>query len=276
MEKRNDINIYILSGIIVFVILIIVIIYSLITNIGDDNEVNILENVDYKSRSIEAYTNILKELLSPNNSQEIFENLDEDFKNKNGITQDNIYNYLIDNGLVSSNIQIQDCNIFERNTYLVYRFKYNGFLPDRYINLIEIEPFNYTLSFEQNDFNNIIFEENIEYTSEYIELIIENSQVTDSTVKINFRIYNILSDKDIEINLNDIYTISLVLNDGETITQNSIIANESMNNYILKPNSNILVESSFDVLEEQQSNVVGILFRNISIDGEIKNIEIKF
>ena len=58
MGKKNDINIYILSGIIVFVILIIVIIYSLVTNIGDDNEVNILEEVDYKSRSIEAYTNI--------------------------------------------------------------------------------------------------------------------------------------------------------------------------------------------------------------------------
>ena len=172
MEKKNDINIYILSGIIVFVILIIVIIYSLVTNIGDDNEVNILEEVDYKSRSIEAYTNILKDLLVPDNSQNIFEKLDESFKNNEGITEDNIYNYLVNNGLVSSNIQIEDCNIFERNTYVVYRFKYDGFLPDRYVNLIETEPFNYTLSFDQSDFNNIIFEENIEYTSEYIELAI--------------------------------------------------------------------------------------------------------
>lgn len=275
MEKKNDINIYILSGIIVFVILIIVIIYSLVTNIGDDNEVNILEEVDYKSRSIEAYTNILKDLLVPDNSQNIFEKLDESFKNNEGITEDNIYNYLVNNGLVSSNIQIEDCNIFERNTYVVYRFKYDGFLPDRYVNLIETEPFNYTLSFDQSDFNNIIFEENIEYTSEYIELAIENSEVTDSTVKMNFRIYNI-SDNDIQINLNDIYTISLVLNNGETITQNSIVANENMNNYILKPNSNILVEASFDVSEGQQPNIVGILFRNISVNGENKDIEIKF
>lgn len=275
MEKKNDINIYILSGIIVFVILIIVIIYSLVTNIGDDNEVNILEEVDYKSRSIEAYTNILKDLLVPDNSQNIFEKLDESFKNNEGITEDNIYNYLVNNGLVSSNIQIEDCNIFERNTYVVYRFKYDGFLPDRYVNLIETEPFNYTLSFDQSDFNNIIFEENIKYTSEYIELAIENSEVTDSTVKMNFRIYNI-SDNDIQINLNDIYTISLVLNNGETITQNSIVANENMNNYILKPNSNILVEASFDVSEGQQPNIVGILFRNISVNGENKDIEIKF
>lgn len=275
MEKKNDINIYILSGIIVFVILIIVIIYSLVTNIGDDNEVNILEEVDYKSRSIEAYTNILKDLLVPDNSQNIFEKLDESFKNNEGITEDNIYNYLVNNGLVSSNIQIEDCNIFERNTYVVYRFKYDGFLPGRYVNLIETEPFNYTLSFDQSDFNNIIFEENIEYTSEYIELAIEDSEVTDSTVKMNFRIYNI-SDNDIQINLNDIYTISLVLNDGETITQNSIVANENMNNYILKPNSNILVEASFDVSEGQQPNIVGILFRNISVNGENKDIEIKF
>lgn len=275
MEKKNDINIYILSGIIVFVILIIVIIYSLVTNIGDDNEVNILEEVDYKSRSIEAYTNILKDLLVPDNSQNIFEKLDESFKNNEGITEDNIYNYLVNNGLVSSNIQIEDCNIFERNTYVVYRFKYDGFLPGRYVNLIETESFNYTLSFDQSDFNNIIFEENIEYTSEYIELAIEDSEVTDSTVKMNFRIYNI-SDNDIQINLNDIYTISLVLNDGETITQNSIVANENMNNYILKPNSNILVEASFDVSEGQQPNIVGILFRNISVNGENKDIEIKF
>ena len=41
-------------------------------------------------------------------------------------------------------------------------------------------------------------------------------------------------------------------------------------------NSNILVEASFDVSEGQQPNIVGILFRNISVNGENKDIEIKF
>lgn len=276
MNDNKKINIYTIIIIIILSILGIIIFINLFSSKNETGKSNIYENIDYKTNSTLAYTEILQELLKPENVNQLYFYLDEDFMNNNNITEENLYDYLVNNGLISSTIEIMDCNIFENSNYNVYRFKYNGYLPDRYVNLIETEPFKYTLSFEENNLDNIIVQKGELYNSEYLAISIEDVTVADGGIKFSIKINNNTENDTIYIDLNDLYSIGLLMDENNSINRESVVVNEALDEYELRPNSNITVEAFFNVPEDQQDLIQGIIIRNFVINDTSYNAEFIF
>lgn len=274
MEKFK--KIYIFGGIFVAVFIsLLIYILVLIWMPKNNIEINRYDTIDYENATKEYYINKLKELLNPNNDiSNLYSITEGGFLESNSINnQESLKSFLISKRILNTNLNFTEYNVFKKDDTNIYRFKYrsNGF--DRIVNVIETQPYIYTLSFEQETLpivmNNTYFENinNIEFT-------IKTLNITEKSIKYQINIVNNSTD-DLIFDFSNISNVLLLMNDNSTIKMAAAIAS-SDNDGVLPKNSIINEEAYFSIDIKNQSNIKGIIFKDTIVGNVTKDLQILF
>lgn len=241
------------------------------------------EAVDGKQKALDMYTTKIKTLLSGNDLPFLYSKLDEDYKKKYNINENNYESFLEQSNYISKSINILNSSInIQENDVYVYRFKYSCNSKTCYVNLIETKPYEYTLSFEQ---------ESIPIVSESSELSTNESTTSNTktaiiddikyevkveTIRENGINYEIQitnnSDKNVEYNFDNITNVSVVLSDGKEAYLGGAVVSSEDNS--LTPNSSLKKNLFFAVSSSDQNKIKYLKIRNVKIGDEKKTVNI--
>lgn len=276
-EKKEKILIYSAIGIVIC--LIIGVIILIWTPFFKNIETSSLNRYDsdktYESMMKNYYSKLAENYLKINNFDYLYDYISEDYKtNINASSKDEIKNYLISNGLISSNItinQVSYSNIDE--TSAIYRVFYTSNLGNRYMNITETEPYKFTLSFEQNDVSTLSNNQNIEFNKNMVKYSFKLVEADNSSVRYSLTIDN-MSDNQYEFSFSALNSIQLIYNETSYMNMASV-ANSSSVKYDISPGSSKSIEILFNLPFENQMNVSGFLFRDVNIDGTYHNIKLE-
>lgn len=241
------------------------------------------EKVDGKKKALDIYTIKIKSLLSGNDLPLLYSKLDEEYKRKYSINENNYKSFLEQSNYISKSIEILNStvNIQEDDVY-VYRFTYKSNNMKKYVNVIETKPYEYTLSFEQDSIP-IVSESN---ESSNTDLTISNTktsvidnikyEVRIQTIRENGINYEIQitnnSDKNVEYNFDNVTNVSVVLSNGKEAYLGGAVI--SADDGILTPNSNLKKNLFFNVSSSDQNNIKYIKIRNVKIGDEKKTVNV--
>ena len=274
LENKERTLIYAACALIVIVFLIVL--YNIWFPSGNnvDNLVNVYKYSDnYEIIRKNNYGNILTNLLRNESFGSLYKYINSDFLNINGLeNQQEAYNYFQKNLLIGNNIEIGEITLTIKNDIYLYRVSYSSNDNSKYLTIVEYTPNNYIFDFSQNDIaaadeEFVIEKEDVLYT---INLIGR----TSDTIRMKIKIRNESPDKYI-FDMADIFSVQLLVNGYEYINRASATVN-SNNIYELNRNSEFEFEVIYNVPMSNQGNVMGIVFRNVDISGEKKNIEVLF
>lgn len=268
--KDNEENAISFFAIAVIVISFMVVIFMWIFNSfsgnnsnTDTSSINSYTEANYDEVKKEYYSNLLTNLLKFNNVEKLYSITSLDYLNSNSLNEQNFKNFLIKNNLISNSIEIISCDIFAQGNSRVYRFYYKAYSDYKYVNVIEKNPNEYEISFDQ-DISNIS-----EYTDTYngsnsnVDCELKLTEKGEDYVRFNLRVTN-NNAQDIYINLNNLNTFSLI-GDGISIPLSSVVA-ENISS--LSTGSSINRELYFSISSEDYNNCKQLRISNIEINGE--------
>lgn len=277
--NRNDK--FLLYTIIFIVILVIFLIVSLffIWRRNEDSGITSYNYLGFEEEVVSMYQKQLQILLKENNARLLAQKLDEQFLtdaklSRNDLTT--IKQYLKNNSLYAI-----DRNAFVNYTVstnedtglVVYRFKYynldNKF---KYVNLIETEPYAYTISFE-NEYTYTSAKKSVIDDINGIKFELSLKESKENSLKYNVKITNTSSQK-VKFDFNNVSSVELILKDNSKIKLSSVVA--SNDDYILERDSYINQELFFALSLDRQGQIKSIIFYNVLIDGNKNDLEIKF
>ena len=276
--KDNEENAISFFAIVVMVISFVVVIFMWIFNsLGGNNSnnsnnnatgsINSYTELSYDEVKKDYYSDLLTSLLKFNNSEKLYSITSLEYLNSNSLNEQNFKNFLIKNNLISNSIDIISCDIFAQGNSRVYRFYYKAYSDYKYVNVIEKNPNEYEISFDQ-DISNIS-----EYTDTYngsnnnVDCELKLTEKGENYVRFNLRVTN-NNAQDIYINLNNLNTFALI-GDGISIPLSSVVA-ENISS--LSTGSSINRELYFSIASEDYNNCKQLRISNIEINGEYFDI----
>ena len=243
--------------------------------------------VNGNQKAIDIYTVKLKKLLSKGNLEELYSRLDLNYVMENNITKDNYQDFLEQRGYISDKINIisSTVNVQENDTY-VYRFLYsNGVKKNNYVNVIETEPYKYTLSFEQEEIPNISKTngqntgnlEVSESSSDKVTIIDDiKYSVSKKTIRENgitylLRITN-NGDEEVRYKFDNVTNVSVVLDNGKEAYLGGAVMTSDEDN--ISPKGWLEKELFFSVRSTDQNRIKCIKIKNVRIGDNKKTIKI--
>lgn len=243
--------------------------------------------IDSNQKAIDIYTVKLKKLLSKGNLEELYSRLDLNYVMENNITKDNYQDFLEQRGYISDKINIisSTVNVQENDTY-VYRFLYsNGVKKNNYVNVIETEPYKYTLSFEQEEIPNISKTngqntgnlEVSESSSDKVTIIDDiKYSVSKKTIRENgitylLRITN-NGDEEVRYKFDNVTNVSVVLDNGKEAYLGGAVMTSDEDN--ISPKGWLEKELFFSVRSTDQNRIKCIKIKNVRIGDNKKTIKI--
>lgn len=243
--------------------------------------------IDSNQKAIDIYTVKLKILLSKGNLEELYSRLDLNYVMENNITKDNYQDFLEQRGYISDKINIisSTVNVQENDTY-VYRFLYsNGVKKNNYVNVIETEPYKYTLSFEQEEIPNISKTngqntgnlEVSESSSDKVTIIDDiKYSVSKKTIRENgitylLRITN-NGDEEVRYKFDNVTNVSVVLDNGKEAYLGGAVMTSDEDN--ISPKGWLEKELFFSVRSTDQNRIKCIKIKNVRIGDNKKTIKI--
>lgn len=241
------------------------------------------EAVDGKQKALDMYNIKIRYLLTENDLPLLYSKLDEKYKRKYSINENNYKSYLEQSNYISKSIELlsSSVNIQENDVY-VYRFKYRCNDSICYVNLIETKPYEYTLSFEQETIpiasessNSINNESNVSNSKisviDDIKYEVKVETIRENGINYEIEITN-NSDKNVEYNFDNITNVSVVLSDGkEAYLGGAVVSSEED---ILTPNSSLKKNLFFSVSSTDQNKIKYIKIRNVKIGDEKKTVNV--
>lgn len=281
LGKNDKILLLIVSFIVIVVILLIVLLFMIWSPKNNkNNDIITYSYPGFEEKVVTMYQKQLQVLLKESNTKLLAEKLDDEFLSNKSLNRDNITaikKYMNDNKLVTTNraaITGYELSYNDESGVAVYRFKYyNKYGFTRYVNLIETEPYIYTLSFE-SEYVPTSAKKNVIDSYENIKFEINLLESKSSSVKYNAKITN-NNENTVKFNFNDVSSVELLLNDGSNIKLSSVIASNE-ENYVLTTTSYINQELFFAIPSEKQGNIKSIIFYNVLIGEKKTNIKIDF
>ena len=235
--------------------------------------------IDSNQKAIDIYTVKLKKLLSKGNLEELYSRLDLNYVMENNITKDNYQDFLEQRGYISDKINIisSTVNVQENDTY-VYRFLYsNGVKKNNYVNVIETEPYKYTLSFEQEEIPNISKTNGSESSSDKVTIIDDiKYSVSKKTIRENgitylLRITN-NGDEEVRYKFDNVTNVSVVLDNGKEAYLGGAVMTSDEDN--ISPKGWLEKELFFSVRSTDQNRIKCIKIKNVRIGDNKKTIKI--
>jgi len=280
LNKNDKVMIYSIIFIIIVVISLFVSLYFIWFSKDEDTGIDSYTYNGFEEEIITVYQKQLRILLKSTNVKLLAEKLDNSYIESNKLSLNNLNSlksHFTTKGLLTkgyANITGYTVSMNDESGVAVYRFKYyNAQGYERYVNLIEKEPYVYSLSFE-DDFVVSSAKKNIIDTYNDIKFEITLEESTKDSLKYNAKITNNSSEL-IKFDFNNVSSVELNLITGEKIKLSSVIAS-SEENYKLTKNSYLNQELFFVVPIEQQGKISSIVFYNVEIGEERHHIKIDF
>lgn len=236
-----------------------------------------IENENFQDKTFNLYKSEVKRLLMPVNVGQLFEILDEEYKEKNNLTKDNLKSFLDEKNILSNNIVFDTYTFIEKGDICIYRVEYNIYnnrnekISNAVVNIIEEKPFSYTLSFDSDNIS--LLENNITRTINNIEFNIRNIENKNNSVKYEIKFTN-NNDEDINIDFDDINNIVLVLANGKQIKMAAAVI--SSDEEILTKGSSLKKEAFFNASLIEQGVIKGIKFNKVTIGDKVTSIQVDF
>lgn len=277
--NRNDK--FLLCTIIFIVILVISLIVSLffIWRKKEDSGITSYTYLGFEEEVVSMYQKQLQILLKENNVRLLAQKLDEQFLADAKLSRDNLTSlkqYLKNNALYSLNrnaVVNYTVSANEDTGLVVYRFKYYNLDNKlRYVNLIETEPYVYTISFE-NEYTYTSAKKSVIDLIDGVKFELSLQESKENSLKYNAKITNTGNEK-AKFDFNNVSSVELILKDGSKIKLSSVVA--SNDDYVLTKDSYINQELFFALPLDRQGEIKSIIFYNVLIGENKTNLEIKF
>lgn len=268
---------YLLIGILILLIVgIIAIIYIwFFSNSNTESNADLGKYTlsDFKSKTYDIYSNEVKRLLLPQNTQQLYEKMQSSFLTSQNLNESNFKSYLEQNNLISKNIVFTSYSVIEKNDIYVYRINYNvnddngNLIANKVVNVIEEKPYSYTISFDQ---------ESVSLLESYnISRVVNNIRfdivcLNSSTESIKFKI--VISndnDKDVIVNFDNVSDVVLILDDNTFVKMAASVV--SGDNETLTKGSSITKEAFFPIGLQDQGQIKSISFGNVKI-GNVEEV----
>ena len=229
-------------------------------------------SMDGKEESLKLYLTNLKELLTVENSDKLFEKMDLNFLAQNNLNKDNFKEYMENNKYISKNPIISGSSVSKQSDDVyIYRIEYltYGGLK-KYVNIIETKPYVYTLSFEQE---NIPIVGNKSSTSTYSDILYTATieEIKDNSITYILEIKN-NGDKVVKYNFDNVDNVYLVLNDNKTVKLGAAVV--SSDDDILTLNGIIRKEFFFQIGTDYHESIKQMVIKSIEIDGNFQEVTI--
>ena len=277
-ENKEKILVYIAIAIIIVITIVVIgLIWGASISNVDDNTINNFDpTITYEEVMTDYYKEYLAENLKLINYDILYENINPDFiTSVNCNTKEELKDYLRNNNLISSDINIQNIeysndnsdNSYYRVTYIVHNIT-------KYVNITESSPYNFLISFEQNNFDSINNNINakVNYDSVNFDLkVIENN---DTSVKYSITITNNSNDN-YQFDFLSLNNVSLRY-DNNKYTNMAVAVATSNEDYTITPGSSKSFDVLFNLDFSNQMKIDGIRFANVKINQDTTSIEISF
>lgn len=244
-------------------------------NIKQSNVALKYNNIDSNQKAIDMYTIKLKKLLSKGDLEELYNNLDSNYISSNNLNKDNYISFLENKGYISEKIEIisSTVNIQENDIY-VYRFLYSNGVENKYVNVIEIKPYEYSLSFEQDTLPNVNKEEennnnNLEISGSSsdkvtvlnnVKYLVSKKSIRDNGITYTLKITN-NSEDEIRYKFDNITNVSVVLEDGKEAFMGGTVMTSDEDN--LSVSGYLEKDLFFAVSSSDQNKIKYIKIRNV-------------
>jgi len=195
VEDKEKKYIYIAFGLIILILLIVIIlIWSPMFNGSKSiskklTTIKLSTTEEYENIKKEEYKYVVKQLVNKENFENTIDLIDNEYMKKNNLNSKNIYNYLVDNNLltnISNTSIVYNKSIKSDGKKYIYTYSYQVNNEEKLIHIIENYYNDYTISFDQenypiiNDKENIINIGNIQFKSSVV-----NSYSESILLKIN-------------------------------------------------------------------------------------------
>lgn len=229
------------------------------------------ENIE--SRVTSDYVEEIKKMLSLEDFNAIYEKTDDDFIEKNNLSENTIKDFLTKNGYLGDPIWLDRITFYEQDNVYIYRMKFIIDYKVKYINVIEYSPYQYTLDFNQDEVPSI---DSLNYTVtiDDINFEITQYQKKEESIVFDVKVTN-KSDKRIKFDFTSVNSVGLKLENGDVIKQPTSIL-ESGSDYSLTKDSYFIKRFYFPINMQYHKDIDGINFYNVKIENTEKNIYVRF
>lgn len=266
MNQDNEkLYIYIVIGF--FAVAFIFVLYFIWKPSSDNikEDINIISNEDsYEDVQLNNYLNVLNRLLIATNYDELFERIDSTWLDSNSYNKDTLYNYLIEQGIISNKVPVvkESIALSGTNGEYYYRFGIQNEKGNiRYVVINETTPNIYTISFEQNNISNMegktytYVEDGITYTLKVIASLenVAQYELTLSSTREDVVTFDLSTNQ----------CLSIELKNGAKFNPSDITSTTN-NVYKMTENSQFSVKLTFNLSLEKQSEISKINFYQVS------------
>ena len=266
MNQDNEkLYIYIVIGF--FAVAFIFVLYFIWKPSSDNikEDINIISNEDsYEDVQLNNYLNVLNRLLIATNYNELFERIDSTWLDSNSYNKDTLYNYLIEQGIISNKVPVvkESIALSGTNGEYYYRFGIQNEKGNiRYVVINETTPNIYTISFEQNNISNMegktytYVEDGITYTLNVIASLenVAQYELTLSSTREDVVTFDLSTNQ----------CLSIELKNGTKFNPSDITSTTN-NVYKMTENSQFSVKLTFNLSLEKQSEISKINFYQVS------------
>lgn len=263
-DKKEKILIYsAITLVIVLIISLIIIIWSSSLSKVQYSDINKYSDMSYENISTNYYREYLDKNLRPNNFDILYENISSEYMSSiNCETKEDMKAYLINNHLISNDLSIVEISYTENDNYNYYRATYRAFGQVKYVNIKENKPYNYEISFEQNNINGFINKGSIsELYNDEILFELEMINADSNSVKYRITINN-NSIHTYKFKFNSILGAQLRYDKNKYANISALALNESETNEI-EPESSKTFEFLYNIDFKDQVKIDGFLFADV-------------
>lgn len=279
-KKTFNISVAFVIVYIILAIIILVIIWYPKNQNNFSGEMEYTNVTDGEKRCQDLYLSQIRFYLKDQNSDELIKKLDKSFMENNNLNENNYKEFLLNNNIIGKNPILKESSFSKQgdNVY-VYRIKYylNGY--QRFVNVIETYPYQFTISFEQDSLpliNNSSNETTTKASVKNNNIDNVKYQVSKTSVRDNGVTYTLTitnnSDKNIEFNFDNITNVSVILNNGKSANLGAAVI--SSDEDVLTPGSSLKKELFFAVSSSDQDKITSIRIQNVKIGDKKKTISI--
>ena len=270
MNFKDKDKVFLIS-VILMVIIVIIFTFVIIFGIWSRTSLSTMGKYDFNKDTYMddvavKYQYKIEQLLKSSNINSLIEVLDPEYLESIGLDKtqkDKILTYLKDNWLISttkSSIKMLEYTIAKGiNNVYIYRYKYRLNDIERYVNLIELEPDSYTISFDQisiPDVSNVYTVKSIEN----IEFEVSTEATLETLIRYNVKITN-NTGVTVKFDFDDVTSVEAVLEDNSNIDLAGVIMGSD--NYEITDGSSMNQTLSFAIPFDRQLEVKKLIFYGV-------------
>ncbi len=273
-DKKEKVLIY--TAIVIVAIIFIIVMYFIWSPFINETQNNDLNDYDtsitYENSMCDYYRNYLSEALKVTSFDNLYGNLDDDYINTiSDGNKENVKQYLLDNNLISMDINITNIEYSTDSINNVFRVTYTTHNMTKYVNITENRPYNFKINFEQDNLKSLINSSG-ETTYDNLKYNFEILESTLNSIRYKVTITN-NSEYNYEFDFSALNSLQIIDNNSH-YTNMALVANSVDVDYTLTPGSSKSIEVLFNISFENQMNITGFKFNNVILNGTTTSIEV--